>query len=104
MARSGPRSEVVGLRLGARVAAERVEGELGWVAAADEDAERAVALRAVGRRGRAAAAEQLEHGNPLLLRVLGGAGGVDVLAADPELPQAAGDAVGAPRVEPAAIL
>ena len=44
------RSEVVGLRLGARVAAEGVEGELGRVAAADEDAERAVALGAVGRR------------------------------------------------------
>src|SRR3954454_6882872 len=104
MARSGPRSEVVGLRLGARVAAERVEGELGWVAAADEDAERTVALGAVGRRVRAAAAEQLERGGHLLLRVLAGQRGVDVLTVDPELPQPARDAVGAPRVEAATVL
>src|SRR4051794_35318816 len=87
--------EVVGLGLGARVAAERVEGDLGWVAAADEDAESAVALGAVGRRVGAAAAEQLERGCHLLLRILGGEGGVDVLAVDAELAEAAGDSVGA---------
>src|SRR3954447_8316731 len=104
MARSGPRSEVVRLGLGARVAAEGVEGKLGWVAAADEDAERAVPLGAVGRRVRAAAPEQLERGGHLLLGVLGAERGVDVLAIDPELAQAARDAVGAPGVEAAPVL
>src|SRR5215204_4207653 len=101
--RSGPRKpgrgpSEVRVRLGPAVATQGIKGELWRIAAADENAERAVALRAGGGRRRAAAAQQLARRAQLLLRVLRGDGGLDRLLVDPQLPQAAGDALGAPGI------
>src|ERR671915_441257 len=88
----------------ARVAADRVVRQLELVALADEHAEGALAVARCGRRVGEAAAQEGERGVQLPLVVPFTDGGLDQVGLDAERPQPALDPLGAPAVEPPAVV
>src|SRR5215213_2040790 len=79
-------------------------GQVELVAAASEHAQGALAGAVVGRRHADAVAQHLDGGLELVARAPVAERGRDVVGADPERPQPALDALGAPAVERAAVL
>src|SRR5688572_8413768 len=88
----------------ARVAADRVVRELELVALAEQDSERAVAVAGRRRRLGEAAGEDGQRRLELLRRLLLADDGGHELTVDAEREQLALDALGAPAVEPAAVV
>ncbi len=86
------------------MAAQRVVRQLELVPLADEDSERPLAVARGRRRVGEAAAQEVDRRFELGLVVLLADGGGDQLGLDPDGPQLAFDALGAPAVEPPAVL
>src|SRR5215207_4646495 len=103
-AQAGGHRSVEQLVADARVAAERVVRELELVAPAKQDPERAVAVAGRGRRLGEAAGEDRQRRLELLRGLLLADDGGHELAVDAEREQLALDPLGAPAVEPAAVI
>src|SRR5919112_36244 len=84
----------------ALVGANGVVRELEVVSAAREQAERTLPLALLVGRLREAPAQHLDRRPELVVALLAGQGGGDVLALDAQLEQSPLDALAPPRVEP----
>lgn len=97
-------SAISGGRAAARVLPDRVARELGIEALAHEHAKRPLAVAGILAEGGKAADEQVQCGGALVVVRAGANRGRDMLIRDPELTQAALDALGPPAVQRAAVL